>query len=133
MNKEGTLKILEIMKAYSEDKVIQSRSNMRKDEKWVDCPFPSWNFDSYEYRIKPDDEYRPYANMEEFLTAQRVHGPYIKALSEEFFMVDRVQHDRVGWRKIGTNGENWLTYEELLRNCYHWQDGTICGVKEDEE
>lgn len=44
--------IIEVVQAYKEGKIIESRSVYTGGE-WFRVDFPSWNFDSVEYRIKP--------------------------------------------------------------------------------
>ena len=63
--------MIDIMQAYQEGKQIQIYDKMHKQ--WVDDE-PNWNWSLHDYRIKPEPEFVPFENTEEFLEAQRKHG-----------------------------------------------------------
>lgn len=55
MNREETIKNIEIMKAWVDGKEIQARElNNAKVRTWNSVVYPSWNFHSCEFRIKPE-------------------------------------------------------------------------------
>ena len=118
--------ILKVVKAHSEGKIIEWSYKYKDD--WSETMRPIWDFQNLKYRIKPENEYRPYKNGREFMNAMKHHGPYIISDSLDSFIADRVQYDRVGWRNTEDNSSNWKTYEELLIENYEWQDGTPCGL-----
>lgn len=69
-------------------------------------------------------KYRPYNSIEEFLKAQKEHGPGIIILST-LFVPTSIKESKIKIR--GT----WVSYFILLDDRFHkWQDGTICGVLE---
>jgi hypothetical protein len=52
----NTAEILEVVKAYQAGMVIESRlvdAVMGRDKKWFVMCSPVWNFERYEYRVKP--------------------------------------------------------------------------------
>jgi len=55
---------IKIMQAFTEGKTIQSKSVI--GEHWRDDTKPTWDWNHFEYRVKPEPEYRPYKNLEEF-------------------------------------------------------------------
>lgn len=86
------------------------------------------------YRIRPP---RPYKNAEEFLEAQKKHGPYVKyredSLNYYYVSVIRVYPESVDlgiFRGHSANNVRKITYEMFLETKYFiWQDGTVCGVE----
>lgn len=54
-----TKRQIEVMKAYEEGKAIQYRGKCTKDDVWNDTKFPSWNWYSVDYRIKPEEPEEP--------------------------------------------------------------------------
>ena len=64
-----------IIKAFSEGKTIQSRCIKGDTSLWYDDEDPSFD-DDFEYRIKPEPKYRPFANAEECWTEMEKHQPF---------------------------------------------------------
>ena len=68
-----------IMKAYEDGKTIERRAIFTSAWKSLDYvenyPF---DFVSNEYRIKPEDKYRPYESVEEAFTDAKKHGFWLK-------------------------------------------------------
>lgn len=59
MTREEAKELLPIIKAFSEGKTIEYRSN-RMVENWKEAKvIPELSFNSFEYRIKPYPTYRP--------------------------------------------------------------------------
>lgn len=54
-----TKRQIEVMKAYEEGKAIQYRGKCTKDDVWNDTKYPSWNWYSVDYRVKPDEAKKP--------------------------------------------------------------------------
>ena len=48
-------RMIAVMQAAKEGKAIQSRRSdyCDIDENWKDTPEPIWNWDTYDYRVKP--------------------------------------------------------------------------------
>ena len=59
---------IEVMKAYLDGKNIQIRCKTDTEwENWVVRGEPKWNWDTLDYRIKPESTYRPYKDTEEMI------------------------------------------------------------------
>lgn len=119
---------IEVMQAYEEGKQIQARllyetigmTGCYDVIKWEDVQTPTWNWDAWEYRIKPEPKepkYRPYKDFAEFLADWKKHG---------------------GWVKDKRDGDIYLQIEfnetkPMILYCHKvWaDDGTPCGVKEE--
>ena len=46
--------MIKVLEAAGQKKVIQYKEQTFPQNIWVDVEEPSWNFDKYEYRIKPE-------------------------------------------------------------------------------
>lgn len=124
MTKEEANYLSEVMKAYSEGTTIQCRykdcGNM-----WYDCDLDEeFNCHDYEFRIKPESKLRPYANVEEFLQAQKEHGPYINLNGRYVMPTNIVSHD-----KTFHCSRQLYTFKTI--SIYKWQDGSPCGIMEE--
>lgn len=53
MNQEQVREAIEVMQAWLEGKTIQFRMNRPYEASWLDAPKLTWNFNEYEYRVKP--------------------------------------------------------------------------------
>lgn len=67
---DETKRQIEVMKAYEEGKTIQYRGKCTKDDVWNDTKFPSWNWYSVDYRVKPDEAKKlmTYRQLSELIT-----------------------------------------------------------------
>jgi hypothetical protein len=59
MDRNQAKELLPIIKAFSEEKTIQSRCIKGDTSLWYDDEDPSFDND-FEYRIKPESKYRPF-------------------------------------------------------------------------
>ena len=69
-------------------------------------------------------ELLPYENLNEFLKAQKEHGPYLRFVnvSETVCLPLRVDKDGVYIKSVTNN----MSYDELMKYC-RWQDHSFCG------
>ena len=68
MTREEILQGAEIMKAYVEGKQLQYK--YYTFDAWTDCDNPQFNFELFQYRIKPEVKeptYRPYKDCDEMI------------------------------------------------------------------
>lgn len=72
--------MIEVMQAYERGEQIECRvKDFMRDDEWITMTQkPDWNCTEFDYRIKPQSQYRPYITAEEFLVAQKEHGMYIR-------------------------------------------------------
>ena len=121
MTREETRAAILIMEAYLDGYEIQhrmkkcdSRSGLKPD--WCDTDAPWWDFDSYEYRIKPAATLRPWTSDEVPLGAWM-----------------RTQIDRE-YRWLIVNSGHRPHRASWLKSCEHSTDGgktwLPCGVEE---
>nr|DAO50093.1 MAG TPA: hypothetical protein [Caudoviricetes sp.] len=74
MTKEDIAECIKVMQAYVEGKQKQYVDSETED--WADIESPIWNWDTYDYRIKPEPEYRPFKNADECWQEMLKHQPF---------------------------------------------------------
>lgn len=131
--------IIEVVKAHKEGKVIQWCNADKND--WADyqvCSFKdsglNFDFMHYDYRIKPEPKLRPYKSVEEFLTAQKEHGPNI--IEDDWFGIPLSGRNYGEDTKIFLYNEigksfTAVSFKVICNKPYKWQDGTPCGIIEE--
>ena len=128
MVKEGLKKILPVMQAFVEGKTIQ-RYDDKKDD-WYDIS-PNANIDfCYDYRIKPEPNYRPFKNAEECWQEMRKHQPFgwLKDKNDgHLTLITVVDNDNM----MALNGRVGWDFLSMMNN-YVFADGTPFGVKVEE-
>lgn len=129
MTKEEAKHLSEVLKAYSEGKEIE----MKSGNDWIAiCKEPWFTGNPMSYRVKPEPKYRPYANAEEFLKAQKEHGPMILRWKNDFRFPTQVKNTGIWVTNFQCNVKyEWLTYEKISRDNITWQDGAPCGIIEE--
>ena len=120
--KADTENMIKVMQAFADGKRIESASRGCND--WCPVSRPIWDWDSYDYRIKPASTYRPWNYYE----IPMGHKLIAKNGKHEFVIVDRWLdgNDRA---MICVHG-GYQTTEAILSNYVIKSDGTVCGVEE---
>ena len=114
-----------IMNAYEDGKTIEQKRFDRTEWESIvyDEDFP-FDFASYEYRIKPEDKYRPYESVDEAFADAKKHGFWMKhkpsgriCFSTRFLEERNTIYINSQASVIGLDDYVWL------------DDGSHCGVK----
>ncbi len=130
MNRNQAKELLPIIKAFSEGKVIESRCVKGDKSLWYDDEEPSFD-DDFEYRIKPEPKYRPFANAKECWEEMKKHQPFgwvkLKDTESGYYMLKGIASQVV----IGFN-ETPFSYKKVFED-YTFANGTPFGVKIEEE
>lgn len=115
-----------IIKAFSEGKTIQSRCIKGDTSLWYDDEDPSFD-DDFEYRIKPEPKYRPFANAEECWTEMEKHQPFgwVKSKDKGTRLCIVGLNTKSAFTQVGH------TYDEALDE-FIFADGLPFGVKVEE-
>lgn len=132
MNRKEAIELSPIIQAFAEGKDIEYRSKgFNEDWKKV-IQIPEVSFKSFEYRIKPEPSYRPFANAEECWNEMKKHQPFGVVKDKHFA---NYQTHRA-FTFLTTEGCNFRGYEDMtfetsFKNLL-FADGTPFGVKVEE-
>lgn len=128
MNRKEAAELLPIIKAFAEGKDIEYRSKgFNEDWKKV-TQIPALSFKSFEYRIKPEPTYRPFANAEECWCEMLKHEPFGWVIHNDYH-VNIANLIRQSITFADNEGRN-SSFSELLEDCT-FVDGKKFGIKDD--
>lgn len=124
MTREEAKELLPIIQAYSEGKTIEYLI----DGKWVKLKDPTFNYNASVYRVKPEQMYRPFQNVEECWEEMKKHEPFgwLTNDSGTYFMMDFV-----GDTDISIPNAAIIGFDKALNLGQKFADGTPFGVKEE--
>lgn len=127
MTQEETNEVIKVMSAYVNGKKIQY---LNDDGRWVDTPNPLFDWSRWEYRIKPEPNYRPFKNAEECWQEMQKHHPFgwIKR-KEGYFNIVYVNDHYAGLSD--KDGSAILLSSKNSYQDNSFADGTPFGIKED--
>lgn len=134
MDRNTTKLLLPIIQAFCEGKEIEMRSKNSRAQLNGWAKMDEFIFGNFEYRIKPEPTYRPFANAEECWQEMLKHQPfgYIYFASEKLYhnimMLAPEQGAHEAYIRIGNFTVRGL--EEAFRVCT-FADGTPFGIKEE--
>ena len=130
-NKEEVKSVMNIIQAFANGKTIQAIDPY--EDEWVDQA--GLNFKALfegQYRIKPEQKYRPFKYAEECWTEMLKHQPFgwIKPKGDDtiskFMLIDSLMDEVV---TVRTNIR--FNYQELLEH-YTFADRTPLGILEED-
>lgn len=146
MTREELKEAAKVMEAYANGKKIQCNYNCQDNEGWVDTDNPSFNWDKYVYRIKPEPKYRPFKSQEECWNEMLKHQPFGWIYSKNrscYYCIISVEEDRIELSPREQSRSEKPLKEFYLKN-YHcffeealelfkltFADGTPFGIKEE--
>lgn len=130
MDRNQAKELLPIIQAYAEGKAIESRCIKGDTSLWYDDEDPSFDND-FEYRIKPDTTYRPFANAEECWTEMQKHQPFgwVKCQRCYYKIVAVSDIDVV---IVNFSGDSFAHPFDEVMDDNTFADGTPFGVKVEE-
>ena len=135
MDRNQAKEFYPILQAYAEGKVIECRTKPSFIEDtdvpndWAEMKeIVFWN--NTEYRIKPEQKYRPFANAEECWQEMLKHQPFgwIKGKEDEYHTFITTVDNNDEMSLSGNSGWSFLG----IMNNYTFADGTPFGMKEEE-
>lgn len=126
MTREEAKELLPIIQAYSEGKTIEY---LVTEGKWNELEEPEFNYDASLYRVKPEQMYRPFQNVEECWEEMKKHEPFgwLTNDSGTYFMMDFV-----GDTDISIPNAAIIGFDKALNLGQKFADGTPFGVKEED-
>ena len=116
-----------VMEAYANGKEVQCNDNRLGNGEWITTDNPSFNWDKYTYRIKPEPKYRPFKSQEECWHEMLKHQP--------FGWVRSKKCNALLWNVTSINKDDITIicdYYKFHRafECFEFTDGTPFGIKE---
>lgn len=127
MKRTDTADCIKVMQAYVDGKQIQyAESEM---ENWTDIESPDWDWDVYDYRIKPESNYRPFKNIEECWHEMQKHQPFgwIKDKEDRHYSMVTTVDAAEGGKFISISGDHLWTLAETM-NIFTFADGEPFGI-----
>lgn len=131
MNREQAKKLLPIIQAFAEGKIIQS---IRINGRWIDLDINTTLSitrlieEPQKYRIKPKPKYRPFKDKEECWEEMQKHQPFgwLKAISNKYYysILEVVENGC-----IFVDGPKVSFYDLFKFDIF--ADGTPFGIKEE--
>ena len=130
MKRSYTADYIKVMQAYVEGKQIQYKD----DEVWIDIDDPDWDWHNWEYRIKPEPNYRPFRDSEECWQEMLNHRPFgwIKDKEDGHYAMVTTVDVVEGEKYIAISGNNLWSFDDTMNN-YTFSDGTPFGINIEEE
>lgn len=135
MDKVEAIEAIEVLKAYCDGKEIEVAD--KGIGNWGKCSSdePYFNFASFNYRIKPTEEFRPYKDCDEMIEdfASRFHPLSLYSCALPLIWVRNKQY---GTKSLVTDYEvnciilsnTSVTLDDLYKY-YEYLDGSTIGVK----
>lgn len=127
MTTEEIKEAAKVMEAYANGKKIQCNDNYLGNGEWVTTDNPSFNWDKYMYRIKPEPKYRPFKTQEECWQEMLKHQPFgwVKEISSKMlYLINGISNMSI------VILEDINSFKEAM-NIYEFKDGTPFGIKEE--
>ena len=130
MNRKEAAELLPIIQAFAEGRDIEYRTK-GFNENWKKVTqIPELSFKSFEYRIKPEPKFRPFANAEECCQEMMKHQPFGWITSQgAFFYIIYIEDKLFGYGSAcGTILH--IKFNDVLKR-FTFADGTTFGIKEE--
>lgn len=124
MNREQAKELLPIIQAFAEGKTVQYKI----EGEWIQTNVPSFNPYLWEYRIKPEPKYRPFANADECWQEMQKHESFgwVKHKTDNVYsFICKVEKDRCNF------AVNVYWAFDTIFEKYAFADGTPFGIKEE--
>ena len=125
LTRERAKELLPIIQAFTEGKTIQFRTN---NKSWVDLLDNDIEINAlFEYRIKPEQKYRPFKSQEECWNEMLKHQPFgwVKAPDGNFFFFYMVIDEGIVYKY------SKCRFDEYVEGNYTFVDGEPFGIKEE--
>lgn len=130
MTREETVERIKIMQAYVDGKRIQYAED--DTDVWHDIDEPDW-YSDYDYRIKPEPEYRPFNDADECWQEMLKHEPFgwLKHKDDdELYYILKITDSRISMIDV-CEEVAFYDYNETFKQ-YTFADGAPFGILEEE-
>ncbi len=126
MTSEELFKVLPVLEAMKDGKAIQYR--IFENGPWEDVTEAHCvDINSYEYRVKPELQYRPFKNGSECWAEMLKHQPFGWVVGESPCLLTALTDTRVCFSSFYPTWE----YAAMLQS-FTFADGTPFGIKEEQ-
>ena len=116
-----------VMEAYANGKKIQCNDNHLGNGEWVTTDNPSFNWDKYAYRIKPQPKYRPFKSQEECRNEMHKHPDFGWVIAKDSKIMYHIYVIGIGYVLMDNMS---ISFPETFAE-YEFTDGTPFGIKEE--
>ena len=132
MNRKEAAELLPIIQAFAEGKIILVKDKRLSDEEdsWSETDDCSFNIEKFDYRIKPNPKYIPFANTEECWNEMQKHQPFGWVRSKDDGSRALITL-MISERDISINSISGLTMYELMEK-FTFDDGAVFGILKEE-
>ena len=135
-----TQEMIDVLKAYQEGKEIEVKYITSDDNDWIITAKPSFNFNMYEYRVKPEYKLRRFKLIEEYPASPSL-GTIVEFKTEQDFNIGISNVAEIGrltldsfilypefWEEIVE--EKIYTYEDDLvgRKCIYKTENIVYTI-----
>lgn len=131
MTREEAKKLLPIIQAFSEGRIIEFSSITDVSKAWREVTdFPIGMIKNFKFRIKPKTKYRPFKDAEECWAEMQKHQPFgwVKLKATRKYFICKAIGDF--FAVVGLN-DRPTNYDELFEE-YIFADDTPFGTKVEE-
>ena len=125
MTREEVKEMLPVLQAFADGKTIESRCIKGDKSLYYDDEDPSFDND-LEYRIKPEQKYRPFANAEECWQEMQKHHPF--GYTYDWFNDIRDCITKVATTGVSYDSPTVISFEEVFDK-FVFADGVPFGIK----
>lgn len=132
MNRKEAAELLPFIKAFGEGKDIEIRSKNTHAQLNGWTKMDEFIFGNFEYRIKPEPKYRPFANAEECWHEMQKHQPFGWLNGDKcFYNIVSVSNIDVSMANVSGDIVT-LDFSDVMED-NTFADGTPFGVKIEED
>ena len=128
MTRDEAKEAAKVMEAYANGKKIQCNDNHLGNGEWVTTDNPSFNWDKYAYRIKPQPKYRPFKSQEECRNEMHKHPDFGWIIAKDSKIMYHIYLIGIGHVLIDSMS---ISFPETFAE-YEFTDGTPFGIKKEE-
>ena len=131
MNRKEAAELLPFIKAFGEGKDIEIRSKNTHAQLNGWAKMDEFIFGNFEYHIKPEPKYRPFANAEECWKEMQKHQPFGFITSQcAFFHVIYIEDKLIGYGSA-CGAILHTKFNDALKS-FTFADGTPFGILEED-
>lgn len=126
MNREETKKLLPVIQAFADGKDVETKTGSG----WISIENISFSGKPDDYRIKPEQKYRPFKDAEECFQEMQKHQPFgwLKSKYDGHLTLITVVDNEDMMALSGNSGWDFVS----IFRTYTFADDTPFGMKEEE-